>query len=501
MTLTPNADSILRSMKYSYKTTPYQHQRDALILSAEREYFGLFAEQGTGKTKITIDNGAWLWGNGKIRGILVLAPSGVHTNWVQKELPEHCPVEYAAASWHSSASRKVRNRLTNLMEDDGRLKILSMNIEAVRTDRGFRFAEDFMKKFSPCLMVVDESTIIKNPKALQTRACFLLRQKAAYRRILTGTPITQGPVDVWAQCQFLSPNALPYKSFTAFKRRFVIEQLNCPKGGRPYTTIVGYQHLEELQQELQKFSLRILKKDCLDLPDKIYERVYVDMDAKQKKAYNELTTLSFMSLEMEEAKQGYVRATNFLSVLIKLQQVASGFIKDNEGKYHELSDTKLRALEEAILRRLEADPRHKFIIWCLFTYDIDRIVGFLRKRFPQNTVLSYFGATGSEERTENVGTFQSCDGPAFFVANSAASRGLTLTAAGTAIYYSNGPSLETRLQSEDRCHRIGQTVSPLYIDLTVPESVDEEIVKSLAAKQSLADQVLDWKKILKPCEE
>lgn len=484
-------------MKYSYKTKPYEHQRTALTTSAEREYFALFAEQGTGKTKITIDTAAWLYQKGKIRCMLVLAPSGVHSNWTRNELPVHCPIPYESAEWRSLPTKEVRQGLLDIMKPSDDFKVLAMNIEAVRTKRGFTFAENFMKKFGPCLFVIDESTIIKNPKALQTRACILLSKHSKYRRILTGTPITQGPIDVWSQCRFLSLDALPYKSFTAFKARFAVEE-NQFFGGRSFKKIVGYRDLEELQKELQNFSMRILKDDCLDLPAKVYQRTFVEMDQEQKKAYNDMLTLSFMSLELEEQKYGTVHASSFVAALIKLQQIASGFIKDNAGQFHTISNTKLRALEQTILGRLEADPEHKFIIWCLFVQDIHRIVDFLRERFRGSTVLSYFGGTRAEERMENVGTFQSCNGPAFFIANSAGSRGLTLTSAGTAIYYSNGPSLETRLQSEDRCHRIGQNQRPLYVDLVIPETVDEEILKNLTRKQSLADRVLNWKELLKP---
>lgn len=482
-------------MKYSYKTQPYAHQRSILNRSAKAPYFGLFCEQGTGKTKITIDNGSWLWGEGHLRSLVILAPSGVHTNWVRNELPAHCPVRYDAAVWNSELKKPTRRALDTLSEDNGNFKVLAMNIEAIRQEKGFDFVVAFMKKFAPCMLVIDESTIIKNPKALQTKAAFKLANLAKYRRILTGTPVTQGPLDVWAQCRFLSPTALPFATFTAFRDRYAVVQNVC-FGGRSFKKIESYKNLEELQELLKGFTVRVMKEDCLDLPEKIYQRTYVELDSAQRKAYNEMLELSFTELATLEASGKVVHANNVISALMKVQQIVSGFLKDNDGNIHDISDTKLCALEQVILRRFEEDPKHKFIIWSVFTHDVRRISGFLSERFKGLPVFEYYGETSSEDRMDNVGSFQSLTEPGFFVANAAGARGLTLTNAGTAIYYSNGPSLETRLQSEDRNHRIGQTQRPLYVDIVAQDTVDEKILLSLKEKKTLSALVVGWRSLL-----
>lgn len=480
--------------KFFYKTKPFEHQRQILRRSANAEYFAILAEQGTGKTKVILDNFFYLWGRDLIEGALILAPKGVHSNWVRNELGLHFAGKCEAFEWDSKVkSKKSALALKGLMlKDTGRFRLLAMNIEAIRTKDGAKAAQDFLKSGN-MMMVIDESTVIKNRSAQQTKAAIALGKKAGYRRILTGTPITQNPVDIWSQCQFLHSDSLPYKTFTAFKDMFAVEVTE-HFGTRAVRKIESFKNLEVLQEDLKNFSMRVLKEDCLDLPEKIYQRVYIEMDDVQRKAYVQMLHNQFMELQKVEDEKGYVHATNVVSALLKLQQIVNGWVKDTENEtYHDISNTKLDTLKQVISRRLEERSDEKFLIWAHFHHDIHRCIKYLAENFPEVSTLSYYGGTGSSERVENVDRFQHDDSVRFLVCNSAASRGLTLTRASTAIYYSNSPMLETRLQSEDRCHRIGQTHRPVYVDLLMKDSVDEKILTLLSEKKSLADRVIGWK--------
>lgn len=484
-------------MAFKFKTVPYAHQKSIFETIKDRPYYALFLEQGTGKTKIIIDNASELYTEDKLESVIILAPNGVHFNWVKNEIPTHCSVPHVSAAWVSTLTKKKQLELHTLSSGKVEaLKFLAVNIEAIRTQKCVDYLEDFIRGNSPCMLVVDESTTIKSHKALQTKVAVLLGKEVAYRRILTGTPIANNPIDIWSQCHFLSPDALPYKSFTGFKAMFANEEQR-NFGGRTFTEITGFKNLDLLQKQLRPFSSRIMKCDCLDLPKKIYQREYLELDKKQRIAYDNMKTRLVCQLEMENQQYGEVHVASVLSALRKLQQIVSGFIRDEQGTYYEISDSRISALEQIILRRLETDPEHKFIIWCVFKQDVRRISNALANRFGRTSYVSYYGDTVSTERMGNVDTFQGEAECHFFVANSAASRGLTLTSAGTAIYFANDHSLETRLQSEDRNHRIGQKQSPTYVDLVALDTVDEKILATLGNKESVANKVIGWKELFK----
>lgn len=476
-------------------TTSLAHQVKAIELSKDREYFGLLMEQGTGKTHVIIATAVHLWQEGKINLVVVLAPNGVHDNWAKNEIPIHCPLgpdEMRIGVWHSSDGTRGQARfnwaLEPLVELTGRsdqLVIILANIEAVRTERFMEIMTNFVSA-NDTMMVVDESTVIKNPQAAQTKATMKLARLCKYRRIMTGTPITQGPLDAWSQCMFLSPTAIPYPSYTAFKNQFAIERLQL-MGRRMFRQVVGYRNLEQLGREMQPFTYRVLKVDCLDLPPKVYETHYLELTPEQRSTYK---TLIKQCLVMANDKM--MTTTMAITQLLRLHQITLGYMRMDDGTMVQLPNNRINALKGII-----ESTSGKVIIFCRFKEEIGQICAAL----SEGTWVRYTGDESGGERTESIRLFQENESTRFFIATSAAARGLTLTAAEAVIYYSQGFSLEIRLQSEDRAHRIGQHKTVVYTDMVARGTVDETVIASLRNKQEIADTIVDPQRLFSQLAE
>lgn len=469
-------------MRYKFKHQPYAHQLTALEKSWDKNEYALFCEMGTGKSKILIDNFAMLYDKGEIDGVLVVAPKGVYKNWQRKEVPEHLPEHIVAdiVVWSPNHTKKQLEHLDVALKDDDNLKILIMNVEAFSTDKGVEFAKKFMRK-RKVFMAVDESTTIKNRSAKRTKNIVNVGGLAKYRRIATGSPITKTPMDLYSQCDFLDPHLLGFGSFFSFQARYC-KMWRRSVGTHSFNQVVGYQNLEELTNNLDRFSYRILKKDCLDLPEKIYIKRLVELTPEQRRVYDQLKTIALAVLE-----QGVVTAANALTQILRLQQVCSGFLKTDDGKFETIPSNKLNELMEALE---EVDG--KVIIWANYTHDIYAIAKAIQKEYGEDTVRMYFGETKAEDRQQIVTDFQDPNNPLrFFVGQPrTGGYGLTLTEAKTVIYYSNSYDLEVRLQSEDRAHRIGQKNNVTYIDIVTEGTVDEKILSALRDKIDIASTVL-----------
>tara|TARA_R100001163_G_scaffold9196_1_gene8844 strand:- start:103 stop:756 length:654 start_codon:yes stop_codon:yes gene_type:complete len=216
-------------------------------------------EMGTGKTKVLIDNLAMLYDKGKVDGALIVAPKGVIGTWYNQELPTHLPnhVENVAVLWQSNINKKQQDKLNRLFESGHNLHILIMNVEAFSTDKGRSFAAKFLRSHKS-LMAIDESTTIKNPKAKRTKNILSLAELTRYRRIMTGSPVTRNPLDLYTQCYFLDPFHLNHSSYYSFRNRYAIMK-SANISGRSINLVVGYQNLSELSDKLKPFSYRVLK--------------------------------------------------------------------------------------------------------------------------------------------------------------------------------------------------------------------------------------------------
>mgnify|MGYP003633232518 FL=1 len=471
---------------YEYKTEPFDHQRKALEDSWDADFHAYFMEMGTGKSKVAIDNMGVLFEKGEIKAALIVAPKGVYDNWALGEIPLHLPERIArkTVSWTPSLSKKFTAELEDLvLEDFDGLKIFVMNVEAFSSPRGARAAGRFLVQNPDNMVIVDESTTIKNRKAQRTKNLMVLTKYSKYRRILTGSPVTKSPMDLFSQCNFLDEKALGFNSFFAFQNRYAIVQKRV-MGARSFQEVTGYRRLDELNERLFSFSTRVLKEECLDLPDKVYTRRNVELTDEQAKVYGQMKKLALAQLENGEL----ATTESVLTQIMRLQQICCGFFQPDVGKIQPLKNNRLNELTS-----ITDELSGKAIIWASYTHDIQQISLTLRDRFGPDSVALYYGATPQDERQEIVNRFQDVNDPLrFFVGQpKTGGYGITLTAASTVIYYSNSYDLEIRLQSEDRAHRIGQKNAVTYVDLVSPNTIDEKVLNALRQKINLADKVLN----------
>jgi SNF2 family DNA or RNA helicase len=470
-------------MNYKFKTKPYAHQLTALEKSWDKTEYGYFMEMGTGKSKVLVDNMAMLYDKGKINGAVIVAPKGVYRNWYSQEIPNHLSshIQPKMVLWTALTSKKKDKEYQTLFETGHDLHILIINVEALSTKKGLDFAAKFMRCHKT-MLAIDESTTIKNPSAKRTKSILSLGKEATYRRILTGSPVTKSPLDLYTQCGFLNSYLLGYDSFYAFRNRYA-NMIDRNFGGRRVQLIGSYKRLDELADKLKAFSYRVLKDDCLDLPDKVYIRREVDLTDEQSKAYATMKSAALASLKGKMATAPHV-----LTQMMRLHQITCGHLRNDDGTITEIKNNRLKELIN-LLDEVEG----KVIIWANYVYDIENLVKVISDEFGADSIVQYYGAIPAEQRQQNIEKFQDPDSKAkFFIGNpQTGGYGITLTCANTVVYYSNGYDLEKRLQSEDRAHRIGQTKSVTYVDFIAPKTVDEKIVKALRSKMNIANTIMD----------
>ena len=475
-------------INYKFKTKPYEHQLTALEKSWNKETFAYFMEMGTGKTKVLIDNMSMLYDNGKIDGALIVAPKGVIGTWHNQEIPNHLPnhIEHVSVLWQSLINKKQKEKLDELLKSDTRLHILIMNVEALSTSKGKDFASSFLRTHN-AIMGIDESTTIKNSSAKRTKNILDLSTLAKYKRIMTGSPVTKNPLDLYSQCEFLSPWLLNFQSFYAFRNRYA-EMKTINARGRSIQVVNYFKNLGELSEKLKTFSYRVLKEDCLDLPDKIYVKRTVELTEEQTKLYKQMKT---QALAILNGKQ--TTSMTVLTQLMRLHQITCGHFTADDGSTQIVKSNRIRELM-SVLEEVEG----KAIIWANYQMDMAEIKKTIIDEYGENSVVDYYGLTPQEDRQQNIKRFQEDPECRFFIGTpQTGGYGITLTQANTVIYYSNGYDLEKRLQSEDRAHRIGQKKSVTYVDLIAEKTVDEKIVKALRKKINIASEVLgeelrDW---------
>ena len=466
-------------MHYKYKSKPFAHQKKALEMSWDKEVFAYFMEMGTGKSKVLIDNIAMLYNAGKINGALIVAPKGVYKNWFDQEIPNHMPdyIEKKVGLWKTDPKAKD---LQPLFKTGAELHILIMNVEAFSTKKGVSFAEKFLNSHET-LMAIDESTTIKNPGALRTKTIVSLRPLTKYRRILTGSPVTKSPLDLFTQCYFLDPYLLDQSSYYVFRTRYAIcRKINV--SGRQVEIVVGYRNLPELSEKLKPFSYRVLKDDCLDLPKKTYMKRTVELTAEQKKVYKQMKqeAIAFLNGKM-------VTSATVITQLMRLHQITCGHFKSNDGTVQDLKNNRITQLMD-ILQEVEG----KAVIWAHYRHDIEKIVEAISKTYGENTVVTYYADTTTDDRQKAIKKIQDENSPVRFIIGTpqTGGYGITLTGASTMIYYSNGYDLEKRQQSEARIDRIGQKRPMTYIDIMAEDTIDDKIVKSLRNKVNIATEIM-----------
>ena len=480
-----------------WKSKPYKHQVQDVVLLMEHEYFGLLNEMGCGKSKSVVDAACELWRVGAIDTVLVVSPATVRSVWIEPSLD--LPGEIRKHAWVDSCVLEFHNPIKIAWKDDNpMLYWVVTNYEYLRQEK---HREELKKLLHGhrVLMVCDESSYIKNRQAAQTKACIEMGKLARRRVILNGTPVGNTPLDLWSQCNFLSPAILPFKNFFHFRAMFAI------LGGWHNKQIIEYQNLDQLQRFIAPYVVRREKKDCLDLPEKIFTQCEVPLSESTWKVYKQMRDEAVVWLDENPtmAAQAGVK-------VMRLSQITSGFLggfRSDEGAVEEephaveLGREKLDLLREWVAARLEERPDVKIICWCRFRPELERVAEDLKDLLPTYRLYGQ----GHKERVEAVQRFSDVSNPkpALLAGQvQAGGFGLNLVAADHVVYLSNSFSLLNRLQSEDRVHRPGQTHHVLYLDVlaTGPKgqkTVDHHIVKALRTKQDIATwTVAAWKKAL-----
>lgn len=481
--------------RFVMKTEPFEHQWEALMRSCDEEHFAYLMEMGTGKTKVLIDNAAYLYKKGEIQALVLIAPNGVHNQFVREQIPMHMPDDIPLDTfvYRSGGPKVFQGRKKEFLKPvAGKLRVLAINVEALQYKSGVEYLIQFMKSIGdprttvkPLLMAVDESTRIKNVGAIRSRNVCAVGKYAKYRRILSGSPVTRGVEDLFGQFKFLGPNILGFNSFYTFRNRYCILQKNSTHHGADYTTVVGYQNIEELKQRMAPWSYRVKKEDCLDLPAKIYTTREVELSDLQRDLYRQLRKELLLEFE------GHTLTATMAAVKItKLQQILCGHIRFTD-------DGVLKILPNIprmkVVHELVEEAPGQVIIWARFTPDIDRLC----QELEEHGVSRYDGRVDHSGREQSLERFRNGKNRVFVGQPASAGLGLNLVGPETVVYYSNSFDAEHRWQSEDRNHRAGTTRHVTYYDLVVPGSIDNYILKSLQRKKDVAAMTVDeWKQAL-----
>lgn len=505
---------------FKFKTKPFKHQFKEWKLSRSALIRAILWEQGTGKSKLVVDTLAWLWYTKEVNAMVVVAPNGVQRNWVTDEIPTHLPDDIPVRTHiyeSKKAGAKYHQRALAQTKAFKGLAVLVISYNAFTTERGAAAVWEFLRD-RECLYVLDESHRIKGSDGKGVRAERIVKSGnfCKYKRILTGTPISVGPFDLWMQISFLDPYFFKERSlasFLAFKHYFGIwrqglRSVISKKDGKEkkvkFKFLVEYKNLGVLREMLGDISTRVRKADVLDLPPKVYSKRYFTMTKEQRRIYD-----AMKDEYMVEYNDGLITAPLSIVRLIRFQQIVSGFMGDDDGEtVHEIIEGGNARL--ALLADTLEDVQGKVIIWAKYTHDIETI-----KEMLGDKAVTYHGQT--DDLAESIARFRGvritkdlngqvtgreavpeAEQATYFVANQGmGSEGLTLTEAETVIYYSNSYKFIDRLQSEDRCHRIGTTNAVNYIDIVAEDSIDEGIIDNLLRKNGISaeitgDQVKEW---------
>lgn len=473
---------------YPFPRQPMEHQLRGYVLALARAYFGLLPQDmGTGKTKVALDVIGTRATRGRLRLAIILAPNGVHRKWLEREAPIDLPGkpgrDWDGFLWQGRPGQERQLEGLSLTAQD-RLVLVAVNIEALSGGLEARPAKQLraliravMAAGWETMIVVDESSRIKTPGATRTRVAGILGKEVTYRMILSGTPMTKGAEDLYAQLQFLSPDILDVRTYAAYKARY------CKFGGFEGRKIIGYQNLEELRRRMDPWTFGVTKEECLDLPPKVYVEVPVELTAEQRRAYDAIRDEAIFALDNDSV----ITSTNALATLTKLQQILCGYLPYSQddaraGQVHPIPSNRGRIAGDLV----EAAPRQS-IVWGRFRFDINVILEDLKGRGIK--AVRYDGQTSERERSANLANFKAGLADVFVGTPAAGGIGLDLYEADNMVYYANSFDAEHRWQSEDRAHRLGQTRSLTISDLVAPGTVDRKFIQSLRDKKSLSTEL------------
>ena len=443
---------------WSLKLKPYDVQIKALMRAERKTNYAYFMEMGLGKTAVVLAEFVRYRDAGLVDQLVVIAPNSLKQTWADQIEKFGAKIEY------------------RIWPDFDPMKSLFMNYEATITQRGTRCLLAILRG-SRCMLVLDESIQIKNYKARRTKILIASSEYAAYRRILSGKPVVQGPHDLWAQLRFIwGHHGLNYFQFRAHF---------CKMGGYLGKQVVGAQNAEELYRMVDQVAFRARKEEWLDLPAKIYETREIELTKEQKKHYKELHDDLYTMVKGQE-----IVTTMMMSAMLKMQQVTSGFVmipgkRDENVVELDGGNPKLEAVVET-LEEIEG----KAVIFCYFRHSVRKIVHRLTQ--AGHRVAGFMGG----DDPVVIKQFNTNQGPDVLVVQIQSGKyghdmlGTAEKRCATVIFFENSYSLDDRAQAEDRPHRIGQTKPVVYIDL-ISSSVDKSAITALQRKEDVSLAVID----------
>lgn len=476
---------------YLPQKPPWFRQQEALDASKDRLAFAYLMAMRTGKTKVTLDDFGRRECAGEIDDFLLIAPAGVYRTW-ENAIQEHVSVDLQARlqvfTWSAQLGKGEEKVLAQFLADQTKPRVLLVNVEALSSvPRARELCIEFASQ-RRCYCAVDESTSVKNPKAKRTK--FLLariRPLVAVRRILCGLIAPRDPLDIWAQFAFLGEELLGFSSYRTFRAHYAKMKPMLLKG-RWVQVVDSFQNLDDLQERVAKHSYRCTLEDCYDVPAKTYMKREVTLTPEQERVYREIRDFATAKL----AAEAYVTATIVIVQLVRMHQVLCGHVVDELGNEHELPENRTKAL----LGLLE-EHAGKAVIWCSYDLDIRKVSAALTKAYGAGSVARFWGGN-LQTREDEEKQFLSDPKCLFMVATAAAGgRGRTWVNADLVVYFSNTNNLEHRSQSEERAQGVDKTRPVAYVDLVVPNTLDEKIITALRAKINMAatingDNYREW---------
>lgn len=458
----------------------YKYQEEDIARFSPLPYGGLFLEPGLGKSRITIK----LCESKKdINTVFVFVPKSLINTWTNIEVPKHSTEPFVTLPWFfGEPSKSYMAEFARLVRDKRRLYVI-MNHDAVLTIRFDQLFNAINKiRGGKHAIVIDESTVIKSPKPRTTKKYIKLGRQADFRLILSGTPVTNSPLDIYTQAEFLAPGLLGSTNYYSFKTRFaVLKRLTM--GNRSFDQVVGYRDLDELRSRINKFASIRKLSDEIDLPDRVFKEVAVDLTEEQYLAYSELHAQAVTWIK----KQHEITTVNALSLLNRLQQIVAGQMKLPDGTYIEINSKRVEALKEQV----EENAGKKIIVWTHFK----KTAGMIQAALAGN-IVAVKSEYSPNERHKAIERWRVGKEQVLLLNPMSAAHGLTLNEAKVQIWFDRTYSIETRLQALARNYRLGQGERTLVIDLLSPGTIEEKVLKRLKEMKQTADQVVSKADIL-----
>lgn len=468
--------------RYEFKTEPRPYQHRALTLAYGKPGFAFYMDMGTGKTKTSLDLFTAYFLDVKVDRLLVVTKFSTRKNW-EREIAIHCPIPTEVMILNTTRPRMFEEFNTSATDA---FKILIVGTESLAAGNAILYAQKFVDVSTRVGMIVDEAHMIKNHSAVRARNCVKLSKSASYRLIMTGTPVANGPMDVFMQFECLDPDILGIGDFYSFRNRYAV------MGGFENKEIIGYQNMGELIELISPFVFQVRKSEVLtELPPKVYETREVTMTEEQRRLYKDIAKRD----QTVVGDQG-LTVKSVLERMLRLQEITGGIITfernpdlyDRSKFVHSRIDGKNPKVEE--LLAICEETEGSMIVWCRFIEEILMVTEALQAKYGQSAVVQIYGGVSEQDRDRNVQElFQ--EGKARFLVGNAATGGvgLNMTRAETVVYFSNSFSFTDREQSEDRAHRIGQSKSVTYIDLVAENTVDAVVLSALQEKKDVSEFV------------